>query len=202
MSPSKFDQVRAQLEQAVALPNQRPLKSPHRFLPRKKSELEAEFKKRLEEVRLRDLDEIFKADLQESKEKVDAIRQELSSQPSSPAIEPVKGRLLQVENQFLESGRLLRGLGKLDSPEDYLKMQRRNVSIEPKRRASFQDCGRSGQRSEQSFEHPSLSSGFQTVFDRRLRSTVQKPECEPALSKKGPSIDRYNFPQLRKTNPV
>ncbi|MCI0420920.1 MAG: type III secretion system inner rod subunit SctI, partial [Acidobacteria bacterium] len=59
----------------------------------------------------------------ESKEQVDAIRRGLSAQPSTPALDPLKDRLLYVENQYMESGRLLRGLGKLDSPEDYLKMQ-------------------------------------------------------------------------------
>ena len=86
-------------------------------------QLAVELKRRLEQVRQRDLSEIFKADLQESKKKVDAIRKELAAQPPSQAFEPVKARLLQIENQFLESGRLLRGLGKLDSPQDYLKMQ-------------------------------------------------------------------------------
>lgn len=123
VSPSKFDQVRAKLEQPSTSAGQRIGQNTGQFSAQDGKRLEAEFKKRLEQVRQRDLDEIFKADLQESKKQVDVIRRELAAQPPSPALEPVKDRLLQVENQFLESGRLLRGLGKLDSPQDYLKMQ-------------------------------------------------------------------------------
>jgi len=133
VNPSKFDEVRSQLEKP-GTPEQVGLQQTTRISPQEKMRAEAEFKKRLEEVRLRDLDEIFETDLRKSKEKVDAIRQGLSSQPSSPAIDSVKSRLLQVENQFLESGRLLQGLGKMDSPEDYLRMQlqmyKMNQSVE------------------------------------------------------------------------
>lgn len=123
VSPSKFDQVRAKLEQPSTSAEQRIGQNTAQVSAQDGKRLEAEFKKRLEQVRQRDLDEIFKADLQESKKQVDAIRRGPAAQPPSPALEPVKDRLLQVENQFLESGRLLRGLGKLDSPQDYLKMQ-------------------------------------------------------------------------------
>jgi type III secretion system YscI/HrpB-like protein len=123
VSPSKFDQVRAKLEQPLASSSQRSAQGGAKISAQEGKRLEVEFKNRLDQVRQRDLNEIFKADLQESKKQVDAIRQKLAAQPSSPALEPVKDRLLQVENQFLESGRLLRGLGKLDSPQDYLKMQ-------------------------------------------------------------------------------
>lgn len=134
MNPSKFDEVRSQLEKPAGGPEQVGLQQTTRISPSEKMRVEAEFKKRLEEVRLRDLDEIFETDLRKSKEKADAIRQDLSSQPPSPAIDSVKSRLLQVENQFLESGRLLQGLGKMDSPEDYLRMQlqmyKMNQSVE------------------------------------------------------------------------
>ena len=119
VSPSKFDQVRSKMDRPSATHSQ----SASQDSLRVGASERAEFKKRLEEVRQRDLDEIFKADLRQSKTQVDAVRQKLSTQPDSPALERVKARLLQVENQYLESGRLLRGLGKLDSPEDYLKMQ-------------------------------------------------------------------------------
>lgn len=122
-SPSKFDQVRARLDQPSAAHDLSIAQNSPRVSPQEKKWLEAQFKKRLEEVRQRDLHEIFRADLRESKERVDAIRRRVSAQPASPALEPVKARLLQVESQYLESGRLLRGLGKLDSPADYLKMQ-------------------------------------------------------------------------------
>jgi len=121
VNPSKFDEVRSQLEKP-GTPEQVGLPQATRISPQEKMRVEAEFKKRLED-RLRDLDEIFETDLRKSKEKADAIRRDLSSQPPSPAIDSVKSRLLQVENQFLESGRLLQGLGKMDSPEDYLRMQ-------------------------------------------------------------------------------
>ena len=134
VNPSKFDEVRSQLEKPAGVPEQVVLQQTARISPQEKMRVEAEFKKRLEEVRLRDLDEVFKTDWQKSKETVGAIRRDLSSQPSSPAIDSVKSRLLQVENQFLESGRLLQGLGKMDSPEDYLKMQlqmyKMNQSVE------------------------------------------------------------------------
>jgi len=120
--PSKFDQVRAKLEPPAASSSPINQKAGLTSVPEGK-QLAVELKRRLEQVRQRDLNEIFKADLQESKKKVDAIRKELAAQPPSQALEPVKARLLQIENQFLESGRLLRGLGKLDSPQDYLKMQ-------------------------------------------------------------------------------
>ena len=133
VNPSKFDEVRSQLEKP-GTPEQVGLQQATRISPQEKMRVEAEFKKRLEEVRLRDLDEIFETDLRKSKEKADAIRRDLSSQPPSPAIDSVKSRLLQVENQFLESGRLLQGLGKIDSPEDYLRMQlqmyKMNQSVE------------------------------------------------------------------------
>ena len=133
VNPSKFDEVRSQLEKP-GTPEQVGLPQATRISPQEKMRVEAEVKKRLEEVRLRDLDEIFETDLRKSKEKADAIRRDLSSQPPSPAIDSVKSRLLQVENQFLESGRLLQGLGKMDSPEDYLRMQlqmyKMNQSVE------------------------------------------------------------------------
>jgi len=123
MGPSKFDQVRVKLEQPVASSSQPTNQKPSLTSAPEGKQLAVELKRRLEQVRQRDLNEIFKADLQESKKKVDAIRKELAAQPPNQALEPVKARLLQIENQFLESGRLLRGLGKLDSPQDYLKMQ-------------------------------------------------------------------------------
>lgn len=123
VSPSKFDQVRAKLEQPSTSSDQRIGQNTAQIPAQERKRLEVEFKNRLEQVRRRDLGEIFKADLQDSKERVEAIRRGLAAQPPSPALEPVKDRLLQVENQYLESGRLLRGLGKLDSPQDYLKMQ-------------------------------------------------------------------------------
>ena len=123
MNPSKFDEVRSQLEKPAGTPEQVGLQQTTRISPQEKMRVEAEFKKRLDEARLRDLDEIFKTDLQKSKEQADKIRRDLSSQPPSPAIDSVKTRLVQVENQFLESGQLLGKLGKIESPEDYLKMQ-------------------------------------------------------------------------------
>lgn len=120
VGPSKFDAVRAKLEQPVS--SSRGIKQTSAQVQEAKS-LEANLKRQLDQVRQRDLNEIFKADLQESKKKVDAIRKELAAKPPSEALGPVKDRLLQIENQFLESGKLLRGLGKLDSPQDYLKMQ-------------------------------------------------------------------------------
>ena len=123
VNPSKFDQVRAKLEQPVTTTAQRTAQNSAPISTREGKQFEVELKSRLEQVRQRDLNEIFKADLQESKKQVDAIRRDLAAQPPTTALEPVKDRLLQVENQFLESGRLLRGLGKLDSPQDYLKMQ-------------------------------------------------------------------------------
>jgi type III secretion system YscI/HrpB-like protein len=121
--PSKFDQVRAKLEQAVSPSNQRLNQNSAQTSPVAGKQSGVDLKRQLEQVRQRDLNEIFKADLQESKKKVDAVRKELTAQPPSEALEPVKDRLLQIENQFLESGKLLRGMGKLDSPQDYLKMQ-------------------------------------------------------------------------------
>lgn len=122
VGPSKFDEIRAKLEQPASSSRRINQTSAQTSAQEGKS-LEADLKRQLEQVRQRDLSEIFKADLQESKKKVDAIRKELAAKPPSEALEPVKDRLLQIENQFLESGKLLRGLGKLDSPQDYLKMQ-------------------------------------------------------------------------------
>ena len=123
VNPSKFDEVRSRLEKPASAPGQVALQQAARISPQEKMRVEAEFKKRLDEARLRDLDEIFKTDLQKSKEQADKIRRDLSSQPPSPAIDSVKTRLVHVENQFLESGRLLGKLGKIESAEDYLKMQ-------------------------------------------------------------------------------
>ncbi|MCI0719781.1 MAG: hypothetical protein L0338_12545 [Acidobacteria bacterium] len=123
VNPSKFDQVRSKLEKPAGVPGHSVPQEATHISPQEKKRLEEEFKKRIEEVRLRALNEIFKADLRESKEQVDAIRRGLSTQPSTPALDPLKDRLLYVENQYMESGRLLRGLGKMESPEDYLKMQ-------------------------------------------------------------------------------
>jgi type III secretion system YscI/HrpB-like protein len=123
VGPSKFDQVRAKLEQPVSSSSQRFNQKSAQTSPLEGKPLEADLKRKLEQIRQRDLSEIFKANLQESKKKVDAIRKELAAQPPSEVFEPVKDRLLQIENQFLDSGKLLRGLGKLDSPQDYLKMQ-------------------------------------------------------------------------------
>jgi type III secretion system YscI/HrpB-like protein len=122
VGPSKFDQVRAKLEQPASS-SQRINQNSAQTSAKQVKPVEAELKRRLEQVRQRDLNEIFKADLQESKEKVDAIRKQMAAQPPSEVFGPVKERLLQIENQFVESGKLLRGLGKLDSPQDYLKMQ-------------------------------------------------------------------------------
>jgi type III secretion system YscI/HrpB-like protein len=119
VGPSKFDQVRVNLSSSSQRLNQ----NSTRPAAQEGKPLEADLKRQLEQVRQRDLSEIFKADLQESKKKVDAIRKELTAQSPSEALGPVKERLLEIENQFLESGRLLSGLGKLDSPQDYLKMQ-------------------------------------------------------------------------------
>jgi len=123
VGPSKFDQIRAKLEQPVSPSNQPLNQNSAQTSPVAGKQLEADLKRQLEQVRQRDLNEIFKADLQESKKKVDGIRKQLAAQPPSEALAPVKDRLLQIENQFLESGRLLRGSSKLDSPQDYLKMQ-------------------------------------------------------------------------------
>ena len=121
--PSKFDQVRSGLEKRSGVSPQTLPPEIVQIPPQEKKRLEVEFKKRIDEARVRDLNEIFKSDLRESKVQVDAVRRGLSAQPSNPALDPLKERLIRVENQFLESGRLLRGLGKIDSPEDYLKMQ-------------------------------------------------------------------------------
>jgi len=122
-NPSKFDEVRAGLEKPSGTTQSPAPQGSVRISPQERKRVEADFKKRLDEVGLRDLNEIFKTDLAKSKEKVDSIKKQLSSQPASPALDSVKARLLQVENQYLESGRLIRGLGKVDSPEDYLKVQ-------------------------------------------------------------------------------
>ena len=122
-NPSKFDEVRSRLEKPTGAPEQQATQAAAPISPQERIRIEAEFKKRLEEVRLRDLDEIFKADLQKSKEQLDTTRRQLSSQLSNSAIDVVKSRLVQVEKQFLESGRLLKNIEKLKSPESYLKLQ-------------------------------------------------------------------------------
>ena len=122
-NPSKFDDVRARLEKPSGTAQSPALQESVKISPQERKRVEADFKKRLDEVGLRDLNEIFKTDLVKSKEKVDAVRKQLSSQPASAALDSVRARLIQVENQYLDSSRLIQGLGKVESPEDYLKVQ-------------------------------------------------------------------------------
>ena len=121
--PSKFDHVRSKLDKPLGTQQSHIPPEVTRIPAEQKIRIEGEFKKKLDAARLRDLDEIFKADLQESRSKVETVRKALAPHSSDPSFGPVKDRLIMVENQFLESGRLLRGLTKLDRPEDYLKMQ-------------------------------------------------------------------------------
>src|SRR5215813_3589977 len=79
MSPSRFDEVRSRLEKQPVGPEQPDLQEVTRILPQDKKRAAADYQKRLEEVRQRDLDEIFKADMSNTRAQMDAIRRELAS---------------------------------------------------------------------------------------------------------------------------
>lgn len=121
--PSKFDQVRVQLQQAqqasqIDLP-QEVTKIPHR----EKKLLEQQLRQTFEQARVQDLREIFKCDLDKAKAGIADLTQKVSALPQSQALEPLRNRLFSLETQFADSGKLLSGLDKTNKPEDFLKLQ-------------------------------------------------------------------------------
>src|SRR5262249_4824530 len=63
VSPSRFDEVRSRLEKQAVGPEQPDLQGAAQISPQEKKRASAEYQRRLEEVRQRDLEEIFRTDM-------------------------------------------------------------------------------------------------------------------------------------------
>lgn len=119
--PSKFDDVRAKLDAQLA--DRVKVPPTAQVSPAQKKLLESDLRKRLERTRSTTPTEFFKVEMKNNKTGVERLRQAVGAMPKIKALEPIRQRLSAIETQFEQSGKLLKGLGTLDSPQGLLKVQ-------------------------------------------------------------------------------
>jgi len=121
--PSKFDQVRARAEdRQLAVPYQLPPDARSVTAPQRAA-LEGDLRRRLSGAGTRAPQGIFKTQMKTAQQGIVDLNRQVSAIPRTPHFEPLRARLTSIEAQFKDSGKLLNGLGSLDSPQDMLKVQ-------------------------------------------------------------------------------
>ena len=118
LQPSKFDQVRLQLEnrQAVTLPPE-----VTQLSPQQRQQLAGDLRKRIE--RARSPKAIFRSDFNQTRECFTDVSRRVDQLPKTSAFEPLRNRLASIESQFNQTGKIIDGLGNITDPKDLLKLQ-------------------------------------------------------------------------------
>ena len=120
--PSKFDKVRVQLQDQQAGSLQLPPEVTQVSMQQKKV-LESQLRKRLAHAKPGDAPQMFKVDMQKARTGLNNLTQRVNALPKVPAFDALRNRLVKIESGFNETGKLVNGLGKADSPRDLLKVQ-------------------------------------------------------------------------------
>lgn len=117
---SKFDKVRAGLQEKQAQKVDLPPEVKNVSLPQQNA-LKAEMSNHL--ARGQDPKQVLSVHFQQTKQKVDSLNQRVSALPKTPALQPLRDRLLSVDTQFQNAGKLLNSIKGGESPQELLKIQ-------------------------------------------------------------------------------
>ena len=121
-SESKFDKIRAQLQDEHARQVQIPPEVREVSMEQKKV-LQADLAKRIEHTGSTSAHKIFKGDLQRAKEGMHELTKRVDALPKTPAFEPFRNRLAGIDAQFHDANRLVHSIKSGESPGDLMKIQ-------------------------------------------------------------------------------
>jgi hypothetical protein len=119
-APSKFDRMRADLNQKLGESVQ---------LPPKVTNVDDQQKKLLENDLRRKLDtgksprEVFSGDMNQLGTGIANLNRQVAAAPNVSAFAPLRERLQSIESDFNASARLIKGPGSFDDPKRLLEMQ-------------------------------------------------------------------------------
>ena len=115
---SKFDKVRAGLQQKeqVELPPE-----VKQVSLAQQNALRTEMSKNV--AKGADPKRVLATDLQNVKQKADLVTKRISALPKTPAFQPLRDRLLSIDTQFQNAGKLLNSIKGGESPQQLLKVQ-------------------------------------------------------------------------------
>ena len=120
---SKFDQVRnAQGASPVETTGQLPpelQQLPEEAMPG----LQADLRRRLEQTQAKNAADLFRGDHRANQSAIDSLSRRIREVPQSPLADGLKQRLVSIESQYVEAGRLLDATTSLDSPRELMKVQ-------------------------------------------------------------------------------
>jgi hypothetical protein len=117
---SKFDKVRASLQEKDAQQVKIPPEVKHVSLPQQNA-LKAEMSSHL--VKGADPKQLLSADLQRTKQKADLLTKRIDALPNTPALQPLRDRLLSIDTQFQNAGKLVNSIKGGETPQQLLKVQ-------------------------------------------------------------------------------
>lgn len=117
---SKFDKVRASLEQKQAQQVEVPPEVKQVSVPQQNA-LKVQMSNHL--AKGSDPKRVLSTELQQVKHKADMLNKRVSALPKTPAFQPLRDRLLSIDTQFQNAGKLLSSIKGGESPQELLKVQ-------------------------------------------------------------------------------
>ena len=118
--PSKFDMLRADLNQKLAAGTQLPPQVTS-INDQQKKLLENDLRRKLETAK--NPQELFSADMKQLRTGIADLNRQVAGVPDVSAFAPLRERLKSIESDFNASARLLKNTRALDDPKQLLQMQ-------------------------------------------------------------------------------
>ena len=117
---SKFDKVRAQMREKEAQQPDLPPEVKKVSLPQQNA-LRADMSSRL--AKGANPKQVLSADLKHTKQKLDSLTKRVNALPNSSALLPLRDRLLSIDTQFQNAGKLVNSIKGGESPQQLLNVQ-------------------------------------------------------------------------------
>ena len=119
---SKFDKVRASLQdkqaEQVELPSE-----VKQVGPAQQKKLETDLANRLKKTRTPSAENLFSVDMKRAKDGVANLTKRVNALPKTPAFQPIRDRLSNIDAQYQSAGQLLNSIKSGSSPQDLMKVQ-------------------------------------------------------------------------------
>jgi len=120
--PSKFDKIRAdKMEKSAAAKVDMPPEV-SQVSAAQKQELQAQLTRKLDAPGA-DPAKVMKVELQDAKVQLNQLGKRVQALPKGQALDPLRNRMVSLEQQYNNSSQLVSKLGNSKNPQDYMQIQ-------------------------------------------------------------------------------
>ena len=126
---SKFDKVRASLQEKQAAGQVDIPPEVKQVSAQQKKTLQADLSRRLKQTGNVSAQELFANDLKNAKHSVHELTARVNALPKASAFDPLRNRLVSIDQQFRSTDQLMNSVKGSQNPEDFLKVQMRMYQL-------------------------------------------------------------------------